>query len=33
MSELRMLAGRYHEPFNDLDSDAVFSMIAEWVHR
>ena len=32
-SELRMLAGRYHEPFNDLDSDEVFSTIAEWVRK
>ncbi len=31
MSELRLLEGRYHEPFNDLDSDEVFAMIAEWV--
>jgi alpha-beta hydrolase superfamily lysophospholipase len=33
MSELRMLEGRYHEPFNDLDSEEVFSMIAEWVAK
>ena len=33
MSELRMLEGRYHEPFNDLDSEEVFSMIAEWVSK
>jgi len=33
MSELRMLEGRYHEPFNDLDSEEVFSMIAEWVTK
>ena len=31
MSELRMLEGRYHEPFNDRDSDEVFAMIAEWL--
>jgi lysophospholipase len=33
MSELRMLEGRYHEPFNDLDNEEVFSMIAEWVTK
>jgi acylglycerol lipase len=32
-SELRLLPGRYHEPFNDLGSDEVFSTIAEWVRR
>ena len=32
-SELRMLAGRYHEPFNDLDSDEVFLTIAQWVEK
>jgi alpha-beta hydrolase superfamily lysophospholipase len=32
-SDLRMLAGRYHEPFNDLDSDEVFSTIAQWVEK
>ena len=32
-SELHMLAGRYHEPFNDLESDEVFDLIAEWVRR
>lgn len=31
MSELRMLDGRYHEPFNDLNSAEVFSIIAEWL--
>jgi alpha-beta hydrolase superfamily lysophospholipase len=31
MSELRMLEGRYHEPFNDLGSDEVFQLIADWV--
>src|SRR5262249_27113481 len=30
-SELKLLPGRYHEPFNDLDSDEVFQTIAEWV--
>jgi acylglycerol lipase len=32
-SELRMLDGRYHEPFNDLGSDEVFELIANWLHR
>jgi len=32
-SELRMLEGRYHEPFNDLGSDEVFAVIAEWLAR
>jgi alpha-beta hydrolase superfamily lysophospholipase len=32
-SELRLLPGRYHEPFNDLNSDEVFSTIAEWVRK
>ena len=30
-SELRMLDGRYHEPFNDLGSDEVFDLIANWL--
>jgi len=30
-SDLRMLAGRYHEPFNDLGSDEVFKTVAEWL--
>ena len=33
VSELRLLEGRYHEPFNDLGSDEVFAIIAEWVHK
>ena len=33
MSTLRMLEGRYHEPFNDLGSDEVFATIAEWLGR
>lgn len=33
MSELRMLEGRYHEPFNDLGSDEVFAIISEWVQK
>jgi alpha-beta hydrolase superfamily lysophospholipase len=32
-STLRMLPGRYHEPFNDLDSEEVFDIIAKWVDR
>ena len=31
ISELRMLEGRYHEPFNDLGSDEVFDLIARWL--
>lgn len=31
MSTLRMLDGRYHEPFNDRDSDDVFQLIADWL--
>ena len=30
-SELRLLKGRYHEPFNDLGSDEVFELIAGWL--
>ena len=33
MSELRMLDGRYHEPFNDRGSDEVFTMIADWLRK
>jgi alpha-beta hydrolase superfamily lysophospholipase len=33
MSDLQMLDGRYHEPFNDLGSDEVFSIIAKWVQK
>lgn len=33
VSELRLLEGRYHEPFNDLGSDEVFGLIAEWLGR
>ena len=32
-SELRMLDGRYHEPFNDLGSEEVFDLIADWLRR
>jgi acylglycerol lipase len=30
-SDFRLLEGRYHEPFNDLGSDEVFQLIADWV--
>jgi alpha-beta hydrolase superfamily lysophospholipase len=30
-SELRLLEGRYHEPFNDSDSDEVFDIIERWL--
>jgi acylglycerol lipase len=33
MSELRLLEGRYHEPFNDRDNQEVFLMIAEWLRK
>jgi alpha-beta hydrolase superfamily lysophospholipase len=33
VSELHLLEGRYHEPFNDLGSDEVFRLIAEWVRK
>jgi alpha-beta hydrolase superfamily lysophospholipase len=33
MSELRMLEGRYHEPFNDLGSEEVFQLIADWLTK
>jgi len=32
-SELRMLDGRYHEPFNDQDSEEVFALIAKWLGK
>jgi alpha-beta hydrolase superfamily lysophospholipase len=32
-SELRLLEGRYHEPFNDIGADEVFDLIAEWLNR
>ena len=31
MSRLELLQGRYHEPFNDRDSDEVFTLIADWL--
>lgn len=33
VSELKLLEGRYHEPFNDLDSEEVFAVIADWLSR
>jgi len=33
VSELHLLEGRYHEPFNDLGSGEVFQLVADWVHR
>lgn len=33
MSELRLLEGRYHEPFNDRDNEEVFTMIASWLAK
>ena len=33
MSELQILDGRYHEPFNDLGSDEVFGLLANWLRK
>jgi alpha-beta hydrolase superfamily lysophospholipase len=33
VSELRLLQGRYHEPFNDLENEEVFSLIAHWLSK
>jgi acylglycerol lipase len=33
LSRLNLLEGRYHEPFNDLGSDEVFQLVADWAHR
>jgi alpha-beta hydrolase superfamily lysophospholipase len=33
LSELRLLEGRYHEPFNDVGSDEVFGIIEDWLKR
>jgi len=33
VSELRLLEGRYHEPFNDIGSEEVFAVIADWLSR
>jgi acylglycerol lipase len=33
MSELKLLDGRYHEPFNDRDNEEVFALIADWLAK
>jgi acylglycerol lipase len=33
MSELRLLEGRYHEPFNDRDNEEVFKLISDWLGK
>ena len=33
MSELELLEGRYHEPFNDRNNEEVFTMIANWLAK
>jgi alpha-beta hydrolase superfamily lysophospholipase len=33
MSELGLLEGRYHEPFNDRDNEEVFTLIANWLAK
>jgi acylglycerol lipase len=33
MSELRLLEGRYHEPFNDRDNEEVFTLITNWLAK
>src|SRR5260370_2165695 len=33
VSQLRLLEGRYHEPFNDLDNEEVFAVIAAWLSK
>ena len=33
LSELRLLEGRYHEPFNDRDGQEVFAVIAGWLGK
>ncbi len=32
-SDLRLLEGRYHEPYNDQGNEEVFALIAEWLGR
>jgi alpha-beta hydrolase superfamily lysophospholipase len=32
-SQLRILEGRFHEPFNDIGSDEVFQLIADWLKQ
>jgi acylglycerol lipase len=33
MSVLRLLEGRYHEPFNDRDNGEVFTLITNWLAK
>jgi alpha-beta hydrolase superfamily lysophospholipase len=33
VSELHLLPGRYHEPFNDRDNQEVFARIADWLQK
>lgn len=33
MSELKLLEGRYHEPFNDRDNEEVFTLITNWLAK
>lgn len=33
ISELHVLEGRYHEPFNDVGSDVAFQLVADWARR
>jgi acylglycerol lipase len=33
VSELRLLQGRYHEPFNDRDNEEVFTLINSWLAK
>lgn len=33
VSKLRLLEGRYHEPFNDRDDQEVFMTIADWLRK
>lgn len=33
VSELGLLEGRYHEPFNDRDNEEVFTLIANWLAK
>lgn len=33
VSDLRLLEGRYHEPFNDRDDQEVFLAIADWLRK
>ena len=33
VGELRLLEGRYHEPFNDRDNEEVFALINNWLAK